>query len=240
MAWERRRNQRFFYKSVRVGGKVKKIYFGKGPVAELAAMAVEQRQRFRKERAAADRRARENYLQVTVEFDRLACELDELVTGMSVVGYREHDRKFKSCNSKKEESTMPIGTQCEAGEPVKDLADTPENLNAESGDRTFADACIPGGKQPVVESDFRQLVEKANQGDVDAMMQLREVLDQHCNGRTARALNGHGNGQVKSAEAVVNGAHVEPDLCFKEIEPANGRPVNRILRFSVASRVSSD
>ena len=58
MAWERRRNQRFYYKSVRAGGKVKKVYFGKGPAAELAATATEWGQRHRKERAAARRLAR--------------------------------------------------------------------------------------------------------------------------------------------------------------------------------------
>jgi hypothetical protein len=37
MAWEKRVGGRYFYKSVRRNGRVKKVYYGRGPAAELAA-----------------------------------------------------------------------------------------------------------------------------------------------------------------------------------------------------------
>ena len=125
MAWERRRNQRFYYRSVKVGGKVKKVYFGKGPEAELAAMAAEQRQRERTERAAARRVQREHHQQVEAALDKLSSELEHLITGeLAAAGCREHGDQFKQ---DKEEitmlKTMPTTSQPEQGKPVEAMAD---------------------------------------------------------------------------------------------------------------------
>ena len=58
MAFERRGNKRYFYKSVRVGGKVKKIYFGVGPVAIAAAEAMKVTRLERERRREAMRAQR--------------------------------------------------------------------------------------------------------------------------------------------------------------------------------------
>ena len=53
MAWERRKPGRYFYRSRRVGGRVVKDYFGKGPIGELAADLAEEARARRAEDAAA-------------------------------------------------------------------------------------------------------------------------------------------------------------------------------------------
>ncbi|MBY0232328.1 MAG: hypothetical protein K2W96_23875 [Gemmataceae bacterium] len=37
MPWESRGNQRYFYRSIRLNGRVRTLFLGAGPVAELAA-----------------------------------------------------------------------------------------------------------------------------------------------------------------------------------------------------------
>ena len=41
MAWENRKNGRFYYAATRQDGRVVKKYMGRGPVAELAALQIE-------------------------------------------------------------------------------------------------------------------------------------------------------------------------------------------------------
>lgn len=43
MAWEKRNKARYFYRSRRVGPKVKRDYFGSGPIAEMSAELDAQR-----------------------------------------------------------------------------------------------------------------------------------------------------------------------------------------------------
>jgi hypothetical protein len=53
MAWERRKPGHYFYRSRRVGGRVVKDYFGRGPIAQLAADLAEEGRARRAEDAAA-------------------------------------------------------------------------------------------------------------------------------------------------------------------------------------------
>ncbi len=61
MAWEQRRDKRYYYKSVRCGKKVLKVYFGSGPAAEVAAQTTELARQQRQARAEAVRARREQY-----------------------------------------------------------------------------------------------------------------------------------------------------------------------------------
>jgi hypothetical protein len=53
MAWERRKPGRYFYRSRRVDGHVRKDYFGKGIIGQLAADLAEEGRARRAEDAAA-------------------------------------------------------------------------------------------------------------------------------------------------------------------------------------------
>ena len=85
MAWERRGNKRYFYKSVRVGGKVKKIYFGVGPVAVAAAEGMKVARLARERRKESMRMQREQYQQADAMLVELADELDLLLAGEFLV-----------------------------------------------------------------------------------------------------------------------------------------------------------
>src|SRR5262245_24017823 len=65
MAWELRRNVRFYYRSRRCNGTVKKVYCGSGVVGQMAAEADAQRRLERQEQLAAcqAQRIREQELQ---------------------------------------------------------------------------------------------------------------------------------------------------------------------------------
>lgn len=74
MAWERRAGgpgTGYFYKSVRVGDRIKKIYLGRGQAGHEAALEVERRRQARREAKELLRAAKEN----ADEADRLAAEL---------------------------------------------------------------------------------------------------------------------------------------------------------------------
>src|SRR4051812_48267505 len=53
MGWEQRGDRRIYYRSERAGGRVRRVYVGSGPVAELAANLDELRRLERQARARA-------------------------------------------------------------------------------------------------------------------------------------------------------------------------------------------
>src|SRR4051794_18721354 len=77
MAWEKRGNKTYFYRSVFCDGKVKKIYYGAGPAGKLAADADALRRAERKAEEEA-RRWQKDQLDAAVTLTRdlnLGCEL---------------------------------------------------------------------------------------------------------------------------------------------------------------------
>lgn len=84
MAWERRGNKMYYYRSVKVGRRVRKIYFGTGPEAELAALAAGRRRGVRERRAAKLQQQREFCRLVDATLDQFEAVLDELARGVLV------------------------------------------------------------------------------------------------------------------------------------------------------------
>jgi hypothetical protein len=102
MAWERRGKQRFYYRSIKVNGRVKKIYFGRGREAELAALAAERRYEERTRRAARLQQQRDCCRQMEEALGELNAELDLLTRGVAVAaGFSERDGQFRrrSCGA---------------------------------------------------------------------------------------------------------------------------------------------
>src|SRR3954447_7449028 len=83
----------YYYRSVRDGDRVRRVYIGKGPAAQLSALLVEER---RSERRALSRAWRAREAALAGPDDRLR-ELSELADGLTratllAAGYHRHDR----------------------------------------------------------------------------------------------------------------------------------------------------
>jgi hypothetical protein len=88
MAWERRGKRRYFYKSVRVGGKVTKKYYGRGPLAEVAAKGMEVSRLERERLKDVMRAQREECQQADAVLANLADALDQLLATELIVAER--------------------------------------------------------------------------------------------------------------------------------------------------------
>lgn len=94
MAWERRqRGGRYYYRSVRRGGRVVKEYLGCGPAAELLAdLDAQERQRRRQERDA-ERRSRKQRAEAQAPLEEFILGVEALTrAALMEAGYHQHDR----------------------------------------------------------------------------------------------------------------------------------------------------
>jgi hypothetical protein len=91
--WLNRGDRKYFYKSVRVEGRSRKVYVGTGPAAEAAAAEVEHRQLERKALAEAAAAHAARGCAVEGPLDALCASLDEYVAAVLLAhGYHRHDR----------------------------------------------------------------------------------------------------------------------------------------------------
>jgi hypothetical protein len=89
VAWEARGGGRYYYKVSRDGGRIRRLYLGNGPVAELAARDAELRRAERRARARSQAR-----LEAAEAASRELVELADLLARAALVaaGYHRHDR----------------------------------------------------------------------------------------------------------------------------------------------------
>jgi acyl-CoA reductase-like NAD-dependent aldehyde dehydrogenase len=95
MAWERRRNGLFYYRSYRdrVTGRVRKEYVGTGPVAEEAARQDAVRRAERAARRCEERAAEQRYETAHAMLLTLAQDCDTLArAALADFGYYQHHR----------------------------------------------------------------------------------------------------------------------------------------------------
>ncbi len=93
MAWETRGNGTYYYRSVRVGGRVVKEYAGGGLMGLLGAEFDEERREERAARCEHERAERERWDTLEAPADELD-ELTDALAGvaLALAGYRRHDR----------------------------------------------------------------------------------------------------------------------------------------------------
>jgi hypothetical protein len=93
MAWEQKGGCRFYTRSRRVNGRVKREYLGTGTTAELAAFEDEQRRRRAVEARAALEREQSIFAVAAAPqqaLDRVADGL--MAAALEEAGYHRHDR----------------------------------------------------------------------------------------------------------------------------------------------------
>ena len=94
MAWEPRgRSHRYYTRSRRVDGRVQRIYFGRGPEAELAAALDEQQQVDRLAEWKVQRAESAQLKNLTDVAHSLNCLAEAMsLAALYSAGYRQHDR----------------------------------------------------------------------------------------------------------------------------------------------------
>ena len=92
MAWERRGGRAYYYRSVRVGERVKKEYLGSGEIAEVLAHADEARRRVREQERMRLLAEREFLEALAAPIEEL-CEAAEVLLRAHLVAGGCHRRK---------------------------------------------------------------------------------------------------------------------------------------------------
>jgi hypothetical protein len=93
MAWAVRGKRRYYYRSIRVGGRMTTRYLGSGLAADAEASAVEHRHAERAARAQAAQAEQQRYTAAAAPLDGL-CRLTDLLLKAALLGegYHQHDR----------------------------------------------------------------------------------------------------------------------------------------------------
>ncbi len=175
----------YYYRSVRDGDRVRRVYIGKGPAAQLSALLVEER---RSERRALSQAWQAREAALAGPDDRLR-ELDGLADRMMratllAAGYHQHDRGAWR--------RRRMNHDGETNGKCSDPSDFPINgAAAAPGGRTARESKPPvdgpdPGDRPLSEGELRELIGRATQGDRTVLPALRRLLDarpalwQHC------------------------------------------------------------
>lgn len=96
MAWERRGDRRYYYRSRRVGEKVVKEYVGTGPAAEEAARQDAEQRANRKAIRQGEARRSEEFAAVERLVASVAHQAAELVEAAALAaGYHHHHRLWR-------------------------------------------------------------------------------------------------------------------------------------------------
>jgi hypothetical protein len=91
MAWERRQNRTYYYRSKKVGGRILHEYLGRGPRAEQAALEASQRRERRRSQAAAFRAEQAHWRALEAPSLELTRQTDLLTrAALLAAGYHQH------------------------------------------------------------------------------------------------------------------------------------------------------
>jgi hypothetical protein len=131
MAWEQRGSRRIYYRSERDGRRVRRVYLGSGPVAELAATLDELRRAERRAEAQARRAEEARRSAAAALLERLVHAAGLMAeAALERAGYHRHDRgKWRRRRMAADDVNGVSGTVAE-GDPRELLG------RAERGDRS--------------------------------------------------------------------------------------------------------
>lgn len=96
MGWERQRGRFYYYRKVRVGGRVRSQYMGTGFLAQMFAEADIDKRRERAARRAADRATR----QAEAQIDRQLADAESALAAMThatlkAAGFHQHRGQWR-------------------------------------------------------------------------------------------------------------------------------------------------
>ena len=97
MAWEQRGEKRYYYRSVRNGKKVKKVYFGSGAEAAAVAEMMEVSRLARVRRNEKIRTLRQQYQQADAALGELNDAFDPLADAI-LLAAKNQKRRFTTRN----------------------------------------------------------------------------------------------------------------------------------------------
>ncbi len=176
----------YYYRSVRDGDRVRRVYLGRGPAAQLAALLVEER---RSEGRAQSQAWQAKEAALAGPEDRLR-ELDGLADRMMratllAAGYHQHDRGAWRRRRMDRERTLNGKDAERVNTEINGAAYVPSDRSARGDRSSPVDGHDPGDR-PLSEGELRELIGRATQGDRTVLPALRRLLDarpalwQHC------------------------------------------------------------
>jgi hypothetical protein len=155
MSWLSRRGKRYYYRSIRLGRTVRRVYAGTGEEGERAAAEDVRRREARRARDEARREEEARWAEAEAELDEFS-RLTETLARAALLGagYFRHDR-----GQWRRRRNMP------------DTMHTKQEMSAPPAPDK------DGIEEQAAEEEIRKLVRRAEQGDATVMPALRTILD---------------------------------------------------------------
>lgn len=155
MGWVRRQGRSYYYRSIRIGGTVRRVYAGTGEAGRRAAAEDARRRAARRARAEARREGAEQWAEAEGQLDEFIRLTEALArAALMAAGYHRHAR-----GAWRRKRTMGMTTKAAPETP------TPPAPDADEAEEQAAEAAL------------QELVRRAEQGDATVMPRLKVILD---------------------------------------------------------------
>ena len=224
MGWEVRRGQRYYYRSLRVNGRVVKEYVGAGEVGEVAARLDAEAAAHRVAERAAWRHTLEELHQLDALFEQVDRDVTAYVSAvMTAAGFHRHRGEWRRKTVSTPDTPQPAPTPGAPPVPPPGAPGTAPDL------------------LPLFTLPRSELVARARNGDAGAMAVLRPVFDE------PGAADAYGGDMARRALRAAVHVVAGKDLVAKEatarkleqlrdeLAGPNPSPVERMLVENVVS-----
>jgi hypothetical protein len=155
MGWVIRHGRRYYYRSVRMGHTVRRVYAGTGEAGRLAAAEDDRRRQARRDRDRVRREEEARWAEAEGQLDDFNRWTEALArAALMAAGYFRHARGHW-----RRRRNMPKMTMTTPEMPASPMPDSDE------------------AAERAAEEQIQELVRRAEQGDATAMPQLSAILD---------------------------------------------------------------